>query len=137
MTFKYEEYEAKIRARREARERKRKEEYNKRAETTAHNKKIVVGRTKTMMNQLVKMIRESGLSQTKISQMSGVCTATLTRIVRGRNHDSAPFSAVVGICRALGYKVIFEEIPLEQDEFINDRYVKGTRLLDKKVESEQ
>jgi len=136
MAFNYEEYEAKIRARIEARERKRKDEYNKRAATTAHNKKIVVGRTKTMMNQLVKMIRESGLSQTKISQMSGVCTATLTRIVRGRNHDSAPFSAVVGICRALGYRVVFEEIPLEEDEFINDRYIKATKILDKKAETE-
>ncbi len=66
----------------ETRCRKRKEKYQKRAVTTAHNKKIAVDRTKTMMNELVRMIKESGLTQTKISQMSGVCTAAIPSLAR-------------------------------------------------------
>ena len=112
----------------------RKAQRAKRTEERAHNRKIVVGRTKGLMSKLAAMMADSGYSRLKISGYSGVCPATVTRIAHRRNPTSVPFSAVVGICRALGYKVTFERLPPEQDEFINDRWIRATELLNKKVD---
>jgi len=110
---------------------KRKAKRKKRTEECAGNRKTAKERAKSLMYKLAQMIGDSGYSRLKVSGYSGVCPATVTRIAKRRNPTSVPFYAVVGICRALGYKVVFEKLPPEQDEFINDRWIKATELLKK------
>jgi len=110
-----------------ARANKRKQ----RTEECAENRKIAKDRAKSLMFKLAHMIRDSGYSRLKVSGYSGVCPATVTRIAKKRNPTSVPFYSVVGICRALGYKVVFEKLPPEQDEFIEDRWIKATEFLKK------
>jgi len=112
----------------------RKAAKTKRTEERVRNRKIAVGRAKGLMIKLASMIADSGYSRLKISTYSGACQATVTKIARRYKSTSVPFYTVVGICRALGYKVTFERLPPEQDEFLNDRWIRATELLKKKDE---
>jgi len=112
---------------RNARAAKRKQ----RDEQRVANRKIAKDQAEKLMREMANMIEESGFSRLKVSVYSGVCATTVTRIAQRRDPTSAPFYSIVGLCRALGYKVVFEKLPPEQDEFIEDRWIKATELLKK------
>ncbi len=118
---------------RKARRAKRKQRDEKRLA----NRKIAKQRVEVLMRQMAEMIADSGYSRLKISVYSGVCTTTVTRIAKRRNPTSAPFYSIVGLCRALGYKIEFKRLSPDEDEFADDRWVRKSDVLKMKDDTEQ
>ena len=80
--------------------------------------------SKVVLNELVTRLKKTGFNNLRLSGYSGVCPATVGRILKRRKLDSATFIAVVGLARAAGYKLELVRLTEEEDEYYDERTVK-------------
>ena len=102
------------------------------ADFQAASRKKSLDNAKEIISSLRAELAECNWSQVKISDFSGIAPTTLTRIKRRRN-DTARFSTIVALARALGYKLVL--VPLEQseDDFYDERWVRKSSVTPKEV----
>ena len=112
-----------VKTARSARER-RETQRGKRSELRKQNKAKAIKMVKSLMHSLVSKMEKCGFNKLTLSGYSGVCPATIGRIMKYRNLDTATFAAVVGMARAAGYKFEFVRLTPQEDEYFNERTVK-------------
>lgn len=61
---------------------------------------------------------------------------TVVRIPEISDPTSAPFYSIVGLCRALIYKIEVKRLSVEEDEFADDSWVRRCDVLKLKDETE-
>jgi len=96
----------------------------KRAEFRKKSKVKASWMTKKFMESLLSRMKETGFNNLNLAGYSGVCPATVGRIMNGRKLDSASIIAVVGLARAAGYKLELVRLSQEEDEYYDERTIK-------------
>lgn len=112
-----------VKSARSARER-RAIQRNKRRKNRTDRRNLAVKRANHLMHQVVYKMEKCGYSKLKLSTYSGVCPATIGRIMNYRKLGNVTLAAAIGIIRACGYKIELVPLTPEEDEFIDDRWVK-------------
>jgi len=105
-----------------------------RAEFRKKSRAKAVQLAKTFASDLISKLKKTGFNNLKISGYSGVCPATVGRLMKRRKLDSMSLVAAAGLARAAGYQLKLVRIPPERDEYYDERTVKLSEV--EKLKSE-
>lgn len=105
----------------------------KRAKLRKNNKSKTLAISRKLVYKLLQLMKNSGHNRLKLSQYSGISPASVSRLTLKRTIDTVPFSSVVGLARASGYKLEFVRLTPEEDDFFDDRWLKASDFYDEKV----
>ncbi len=103
---------------------KRSIQRGKRSGLRKQSKAKAIHIAKRLMNSLILKMEKCGFNKLTLSGYSGVCPATIGRIMKYRNIDTVTFTAVIGMARAAGYKLELVHLSPEEDEYYKDRWIK-------------
>ena len=86
------------------------------AERRAEARKVAENSSMACQRELRRILKNCGLTNTQISDCSGVSPATVSRFMR-YNSQRMLLENVVAFVRAAGYRITFEKLPKESDIF--------------------
>ena len=110
----------------------RKAQNDKRAKERKVNKSKTLAISRKLIYKMLQLMKNSGHNRLKLAQYSGVSPASVSRLTLRRTTDTIPFSSVVGLARAVGYKIEFVRLRPEEDEFFEDRWLKASDFYNEK-----
>ena len=97
--------------------RRRKEWRNKHEETRKSNAKTWKTMSKAKIAEARRLLKNCGLTQIQISDFSGVGAGSVSRFLNRRNSPKIEFGTMVAYLGAAGYRIKFEKVPDESDQF--------------------
>ncbi|MCD6501934.1 hypothetical protein J7L01_04980 [bacterium] len=96
----------------------------KRKELRNKNKEKAIKITEELMSQLIAKMKNCGFNKLTLSGYSGVCPATIGKIMQYHKIDNVTLAAVIGMARATGYKLELVRLSPEEDEYYEDRWIR-------------
>lgn len=95
---------------------KREEKKRKNREERAAARREHVSEVRSLMAQVRRAVRNSGLTQTQIARFTGVVKSAITRIMK-TNHETARFDTIVRLLAATGHRIEIVPIDPHQDKY--------------------
>ena len=97
------------------------------ADVRAKSHKLTELMGRSLRNRVRGLIKDCGLTQSQISDFSGIIPACVSRFMR-RYNPRARFDTIVGLAHAAGYEIKFEPIDPHKDLFRDLRRLKPKPL---------
>ncbi len=101
--------------------KRRNEWRNKHEEKRKNYKKSAEDLGNRMISQVRRLLKNCGLDQIQISDFSGLGPSSVSRFMNQRNSPKIQFTSIIALLHAAGYRVRFEKMTSEQDEFYDER----------------